>query len=69
MFHDNDLSSEFLDRYWWTISSVSENFSSLEFSFLYSLKLETNIVSWEGFFDGGVMHLNGLALGGKSSWG
>lgn len=69
MLHDNDLGGEVSNTYWWAVGGVSPNFSSLEVSLLNSLKLETYIVSWEGFLDGGVMHLYGLALSVESSWG
>ena len=68
MVHDDNLSVERLGILSWLSLGVGGDVTSLDVSDGESLNVESNVVSWDGFSDLLVMHLDGLAFGGDSHW-
>jgi hypothetical protein len=68
MVHDDNLGVEALGVLSWNVLGIRSDVSSLDVSDGESLNVESDVVSWDGFSDLLVMHLDGFAIGGCSHW-
>ena len=60
--HDDDLRVERSDFFGWVILGIGSDVSSADILDGDTFDVETNVVTWDGFGEGFVMHLDGLAL-------
>ena len=68
MVEDDDLGQEVVGVLGWVVLGVRGNISSLQVLDGQVLDVESNIVSWFGFWEGFVMHFDGFALSGDVHW-
>ena len=65
---DDDLSGEVNGTLGWIVLGVGGNVSTSDILDGDVLDVETNIVTWSGFWERFVMHLNGLDFSGDVDW-
>jgi len=66
MVHNDDLSFEKFSIHGWGVLGIGGNITSLDISDRKILNVESNIVTWNSFFDLLVMHLDRFTLSGGS---
>ena len=66
---DNNLSVEGLGLSGWIVLGVRGNVSTSDILDRDVLDVESNIVTWSGFWERFVVHLNGLDFSGDVDWG
>ena len=66
---DDNLGVEGLGFLGWIVLGVRGNVTTSDILDRDVLDVETNIVTWSGFWERFVMHLNGLDFSGDVDWG
>ena len=69
MVHDDDLGGDLGGLSGWLVVHVGGDVSSLDVLDGDVSDVESDVVTWDGFWENFVMHLDGLALRGVSTWG
>ena len=65
---DDDLSGEVNGTLGWIVLGVGGNVSTSDILDGDVLDVETNVVTWSGFWERFVVHLNGLDFSGDVDW-
>jgi len=69
MVHDDDLGGEGVAFTCWVTLGVGGDETTTDVLGGDVLDVEADVVSWNGFWEGFMMHFNGLDFGGDTGWG